>query len=164
MPIWTRTAPAVDTNDPRYEGRRAARSWPKALGHRLYESLSALLGIRRLALKHTRLENATCGSIRLMLLKIGARVRISHRRHPDLHGQRASLPERMRPGPRPLFALKPGRARKQPAGAIAGHSGLPARSEIPLEVLALPPPGSKNPPTAARGSSQRKNRALEAKK
>jgi len=44
------------------------------------------------------------------------------------------------------------------------HSGLPARSEIPLEVLALPPPGSKNPPTPARGSSQRQNRALEAKK
>ena len=145
MPIWTRTAPAVDTNDPRYEGRRATRSWPKALGNRLYESLSALLGIRRLALEHIRLENATCGSIRLMLLKIGARVRVSHRRHPNLHGQRASLPERMRPGPRPLVALKPGRARKQPAGATAGRSGLPARSEIPLEVLALPPPGSKKP-------------------
>ena len=36
--------------------------------------------LRRLALKHTRLESATCGSIRLKLLKIGARVRISVRR------------------------------------------------------------------------------------
>ena len=36
--------------------------------------------LRRLALKHTRLENATCGSIRLKLLKIGARVRVSVRR------------------------------------------------------------------------------------
>ncbi len=50
------------------------------MGNRLYGSLSALLGIRRKALKHTRPENATCGSIRLELLKIGARVRVSVRR------------------------------------------------------------------------------------
>ncbi len=36
--------------------------------------------LRRLALKHPRLENATCGSIRLKLLKIAARVRLSVRR------------------------------------------------------------------------------------
>ncbi len=30
----------------RSQGRRATRSWPKALGNRLYGSLSALLGIR----------------------------------------------------------------------------------------------------------------------
>ena len=36
--------------------------------------------LRRLALKHTRLENATCGSIRLKLLKIGARIKLSVRR------------------------------------------------------------------------------------
>ena len=84
--------------------------------------------------------------------------------HPGLHGQRASLPERIRPGPRPPIALKPGRARKQPAGAVAGRSGLPARSEILLQVPALPPPAPKNPPTAARGPSQRQNRALKAEK
>jgi Transposase DDE domain group 1 len=42
-----------------------------------YVLLSAL---RRLALRHTRLATATCGSIRLKLLKIGAQVRISVRR------------------------------------------------------------------------------------
>jgi len=51
-----------------------------------------------------------------------------------------------------------------PQGETVDYDGLPARSEISLEVLALPPPGSKNPPTAAHGSSQRQNRALEAKK
>ena len=35
---------------------------------------------RRLVLGHTRLENATCGTIRLKLLKLGARVTVSVRR------------------------------------------------------------------------------------
>ncbi len=36
--------------------------------------------LRRIALKGTRLQNATCGSIRLKILKIGARVTVSVRR------------------------------------------------------------------------------------
>ena len=36
--------------------------------------------LRRLGLKHTRLQNATCGSIRLKLLKLGARITLSVRR------------------------------------------------------------------------------------
>ncbi len=36
--------------------------------------------LRRIGLKHTRLENATCGTIRLKLMKIGARVTVSVRR------------------------------------------------------------------------------------
>ncbi len=36
--------------------------------------------LRRVALKHTQFANATCGTIRLKLLKIGALVRISARR------------------------------------------------------------------------------------
>ena len=50
------------------------RLWFSSFAYVLIEAL------RRLALKHTRLENATCGSIRLKLLKIGARVRVSVRR------------------------------------------------------------------------------------
>ena len=42
-----------------------------------YVLLSAL---RRLALPHTRLARASCGTIRLALLKIGAQVRLSVRR------------------------------------------------------------------------------------
>ena len=36
-----------------------------------------LAALRRIALAHTRLARATCGSIRLKLLKIGAQVRMS---------------------------------------------------------------------------------------
>jgi hypothetical protein len=42
-----------------------------------YVLLSAL---RRIALAGTRLATATCGSIRLKLLKIGARISVSARR------------------------------------------------------------------------------------
>ena len=39
-----------------------------------------LCGLRRIALHHTKFANATCGTIRLKLLKIGAYVRVSIRR------------------------------------------------------------------------------------
>ena len=39
-----------------------------------------LAALRRIALANTRLARATCGSIRLKLLKIGAQVRLSARR------------------------------------------------------------------------------------
>ena len=39
-----------------------------------------MAALRRLALQHTELEAATCGTIRLKLLKIGARVTVSVRR------------------------------------------------------------------------------------
>jgi len=42
-----------------------------------YILMSAL---RRIALKDTRMANATCGTIRLKLLKIGARIKVSVRR------------------------------------------------------------------------------------
>jgi hypothetical protein len=39
-----------------------------------------ICALRRIGLKHTRFARATCGTIRLALLKIGALVRISYRR------------------------------------------------------------------------------------
>lgn len=39
-----------------------------------------ICALRRLGLPHTRLANASCGTIRLKLLKIGAQVRVSVRR------------------------------------------------------------------------------------
>ena len=39
-----------------------------------------ICALRRIGLKHTRFATATCGTIRLVLLKIGALVTISHRR------------------------------------------------------------------------------------
>ena len=39
-----------------------------------------ICALRRIGLKHTSLARATCGTIRLKLLKIGAQVRVSVRR------------------------------------------------------------------------------------
>ena len=39
-----------------------------------------LCALRRIALQHTQFAKATCGTIRLKLLKIGALVRVSVRR------------------------------------------------------------------------------------
>lgn len=50
------------------------RLWFSSCAYVLMEAL------RRIALRHTEFENATCGTIRLKLLKIGARVTISVRR------------------------------------------------------------------------------------
>jgi len=50
------------------------RLWFAAMAYAL------LCALRRLALQHTQFAKATCGTIRLRLLKIGALVRTSVRR------------------------------------------------------------------------------------
>ena len=50
------------------------RLWFAAMAYAL------LCALRRIALKHTRFARATCGTIRLKQLKIGAQVRRSVRR------------------------------------------------------------------------------------
>jgi hypothetical protein len=50
------------------------RLWFASFAYVLVEAL------RRIGLKHTRLQNATCGTIRLKLMKIAARVTVSVRR------------------------------------------------------------------------------------
>ena len=50
------------------------RLWFASFAYVLLEAL------RRIGLRHTQFANATCGTIRLELLKIGALVRISVRR------------------------------------------------------------------------------------
>jgi hypothetical protein len=50
------------------------RLWFASFAYVLIDSL------RRLGLRHSRLHNATCGTIRLKLLKLGARVTVSVRR------------------------------------------------------------------------------------
>ena len=50
------------------------RLWFASFAYVLLEAL------RRIGLRHTQFANATCGTIRLKLLKIGAQVRISVRR------------------------------------------------------------------------------------
>ena len=46
----------------------------------LKEHLVLLEALRRIGLRFTQFANATCGTIRLKLLKIGAQVRVSVRR------------------------------------------------------------------------------------
>jgi hypothetical protein len=50
------------------------RLWFASFAYVLLEAL------RRIGLRHTQLQNATCGTIRLKLLKLGARVTVSVRR------------------------------------------------------------------------------------
>ena len=55
--------------------------------------------LRRIGLRHTQFASATCGTIRLKLLKIGAQVR--HQRPPDQgrHGLGLPVPDRVRTSP-----------------------------------------------------------------
>jgi len=50
------------------------RLWFASLAYVLLEAL------RRIGLRHTQFQDATCGTIRLKLLKLGARVTVSVRR------------------------------------------------------------------------------------
>ena len=87
-----------------------------------------MAALRRLALQHTEFETATCGTIRLKLLKIGARVTVSVRRIKIRHGLGLPIPGGLRHGARPparpaglsrlLSKSKPwnGRRRGAPAG------------------------------------------------
>jgi hypothetical protein len=59
------------------EGLTASEQVKKWFASFAYVLLCAL---RRIGLTHTQFANATCGSIRLKLLKIGALVRVSVRR------------------------------------------------------------------------------------
>ena len=86
--------------------------------------------LRRIALRHTQFADATCGSIRLKLLKVGALVRRSVRPDQVRHGLGLSLAERVRARLRlsatrlPAIA-EPGRPRSIQAPATR-H--VPARS------------------------------------
>ena len=66
-----------------FADRTSARATMRANQLRLWFAAMAyalLCALRRIALKHTRFARATCGTIRLKLLKIGAQVRRSVRR------------------------------------------------------------------------------------
>ena len=68
-----------------------------------------ICALRRIGLADTDFAEATCGTIRLKLLKIGALVRITVPPHQDRHG--LGLPRRRRMGPR---RAPPGRRRPGP--------------------------------------------------
>ena len=72
-----------------------------------------LCALRRIGLADTSFADATCGTIRLKLFKIGALVRISVPPHQDRHG--LGLPSRRRMGPRRRRLADAARARASPA-------------------------------------------------
>ena len=86
-----------------------------------------LCALRRIGLRDTDFANATCGTIRLKLLKIGALVHVSVRRIEDRHGiglsgsarlgTRRNPPRNHRHRPR-----LPGMTRAAPALIIARHN------------------------------------------
>jgi hypothetical protein len=91
--------------------------------------------LRRIALQQTQLAKATCGTIRLKLLKLGALVRTSMRHH-IRDGLGLPLPPRLRPRPhRPPAARR--RVDSQYSGQLATGFAAPQPSHpvLPLPVL-----------------------------
>ena len=99
-----------------------------------------MAALRRLALAHTRLDRATCGTIRLALLKIGAQVTRSVRRvrvamasacpcayvFALAHARLSRGPRRAHPHTRPRqSANRSAPDTRQPAGRMAAHPRLP---------------------------------------
>jgi len=64
----------ADRTSPNSLRANQLRLWFASFAYVLIDSL------RRLGLRHSRLENARCGTIRLKLLRLGARVEVSVRR------------------------------------------------------------------------------------
>jgi len=99
-----------------------------------FASLAYVLicALRRIGLAHTQFAAATCGTIRLKLLKIGAQVRLSVRRL-------KSLPQRRRgsPWPPPI----PG----SPSGRSLTPDYPPPRHKRPDQPTHQPPRISTGP-------------------
>ena len=82
------------------------RLWFSSVAHVLLEAL------RRIGLPHTELAPATCGTIRLKLLKLGARVTRLRPSHQDRH--RFGLPASRRVRPGACQAARPARLSRKP--------------------------------------------------
>jgi DDE family transposase len=100
-----------------------------------------ICALRRLGLRHTQFAEATCGTIRLKLLKIGAQVRISVRRVKV--AMASACPYRQE------YALADARLRRRltaPPRPIANNAGKTSR-----------------PPAASRGNHGARSQAADAK-
>jgi hypothetical protein len=115
-----------------------------------------LCALRRIGLHDTDFATATCGTIRLKLLKIGAVVRFSVRR--IRHGIRLSGRPRLAPRRHPArdCCLGPRLAGMTRAAATRNHPGtIPRLTEIIFTAAAAaakvqPTPRLQTPQTAAR--------------
>ena len=98
-----------------------------------------LSALRRVALSDTELAQATCGSIRSKLLKLGARVTVSVRRIEIAIA--SSAPRRVRPGacPAARSARKPHAVeRMTPTAAVAPVNSLWLRTTKTRRYTAKP--------------------------
>jgi hypothetical protein len=125
-----------------------------------------LCALRRIGLAHTHFAEATCGSIRLGLLKTGALVRISVRRIKLANGLGAPLPGRVRPGPcetdrrrrhgltnqKPRAAISPDNAARHPATLPRAF-----HEPDPPSARPRPPKCCARPPTTTSGQALVRN-------
>ena len=108
---------------------------------------SILFDALRRALQGTRLGRATAGTLRLKLLKIGARVSVSMRRLKVAYGLRPPFRRRLRPGPRTTPGVTtqphpfPAHVCRTPPG-----TGAPHRLEPAARTARLPVPPRCRPP------------------
>jgi Transposase DDE domain group 1 len=109
-----------------------------------------LCALRRIGLKHTQFARASCGTIRLKLLKIGALVRSSVRRIKlamptafpyQAEYRAATIPPRYQPGAMPLTGLakvETNRFNPQPALSSRTRPAGPARRSKINPVVRIP--------------------------
>jgi len=104
-----------------------------------------LAALRRIALAHTQFADATCGTIRLKLLKIGALVTISCA---------ASASPWLRPAPAPRSGGSP------PQGSLRPAPLLPDRRRRLRQVHAAQTPGQQENRTPSAKLTRKKRNAL----
>jgi hypothetical protein len=117
-----------------------------------YVLIGALRGV---GLAHTRLADATCGTIRLKLLKIGAQVRVSVRRIKVAmasacpYAEEFALAHARRCGPMMPPDLNPPTNEK---GYITGPDKTPHRGDGRASSPASPAPTAANSPTSTKAT------------
>ena len=102
------------------------RLWLASMAHVL------LAALRRIGLAHTELAVATCGTIRLRLLKIGALVTIKRPPHQDCHVIRLPRCRRVPPRLSPIIPLTAPRCRPVRQQRRTRTSNDPAPTSPPL--------------------------------
>ena len=117
-----------------------------------------LAALRRIALAHTQLEKATCGSLRLKLLKIGAQVTVTLPPHPRRHGLGLSPRRGVRPRARPIVPLIRASRAPPPARQQRWTRTDPERANQ-AQRTRLPRPPAVSPPPS-RTPSRTGNRTL----
>ena len=103
-----------------------------------------LCALRRIGLAHTQFAAATCGTIRLALLKIGALVQIQRPAHSPRHGIGLPVAERVPIGPPTARGGRP-LTNQKPQALYPRIVAQPATAQPRLNMLKIPIPRPPNP-------------------